>query len=463
MFTKSVQRLLGRRTLTASHTGVAGNNTNNATSSSSAQPKRLAATEARKAPATESERLITLENEVSAHNYHPIPVVFERAEGVFVWDPEGKKYYDFLSAYSAVNQGHCHPKIVQALKEQVDKLTLSSRAFHNAVYPKFAEYITKYFGYDKVLPMNTGAEAVETALKLAKRWATLKKGIPRDDVKVVVASENFHGRTIGIVSMSSDPEARDNFGPLLPGYISVPYDDVNALKAVLEKDGKTIAAFLVEPIQGEAGVHVPQAGYLKACADLCKSHNVLFIADEIQTGLARTGKMLAVDHEGVRADVLVLGKALSGGVLPLSCILADDHLMEVFTPGSHGSTYGGNPLASAVGIAALQVLKDENLTDNADKLGVKLRNKLTELQAQYPFITTVRGKGLLNAVVIKPEGKKTAWDLCLILKDNGLLAKPTHEHIIRLAPPLIMTEAQLDDCLAILTKSLKQYAELKKE
>jgi len=380
------------------------------------------------------------EDKYGAHNYHPLPVVLEKGEGVYMWDVEGKKYYDFLSAYSAVNQGHCHPKIINALIEQSKKLTLTSRAFYNNVLGEFEEYVTKYFGYDKVLPMNTGAEADETALKLARRWGVKKKGIANDDVKIICCEGNFHGRTITIVSMSNDPDSFANYGPLTPGFIRIPYNDTKALEEVLEKHGKTVAGFLVEPIQGEAGVYVPDSGFLKKSYELCKKHNVLFIADEVQTGLARTGKMLACDHEGVRPDILILGKALSGGVFPVSCALADDEIMLCIKPGEHGSTYGGNPVAGKVAIAALEVLKEENLCENSERLGEIFRAELNKIN--HPMKKIVRGKGLLNAIVIEPHKGKTAWDFCLALKENGLLAKPTHEHIVRFAPPLIINEAK---------------------
>ncbi|HON51804.1 MAG TPA: ornithine--oxo-acid transaminase, partial [Bacteroidales bacterium] len=379
----------------------------------------------------------------------------EKGEGVYMWDVEGKKYYDFLSAYSAVNQGHCHPKIINALIEQSKKLTLTSRAFYNNVLGEFEEYVTKYFGYDKVLPMNTGAEADETALKLARRWGVKKKGIANDDVKIICCEGNFHGRTITIVSMSNDPDSFANYGPLTPGFIRIPYNDTKALEEVLEKHGKTVAGFLVEPIQGEAGVYVPDSGFLKKSYELCKKHNVLFIADEVQTGLARTGKMLACDHEGVRPDILILGKALSGGVFPVSCALADDEIMLCIKPGEHGSTYGGNPVAGKVAIAALEVLKEENLCENSERLGEIFRAELNKIN--HPMKKIVRGKGLLNAIVIEPHKGKTAWDFCLALKENGLLAKPTHEHIVRFAPPLIINEAQIRECVAIIEKTFNQF------
>lgn len=391
-----------------------------------------------------------------AHNYHPLPVVLEKGEGVFVWDVEGKRYYDFLSAYSAVNQGHCHPKIVKAMIDQAQKITLTSRAFYNNVLGEYEEFTTKFFGYDKLLPMNTGAEGDETALKLARRWGVVKKGIPNDEVKIICCEGNFHGRTISIISMSIDPDSYANYGPLTPGFIKIPYDDVDALEKVLDKEGDKVAGFLVEPIQGEAGVYVPHDGYLKKCYDLCKKHNVLFIADEVQTGLARTGKMLACDHENVRPDILILGKAISGGTMPVSCVLADDDIMLCIKPGEHGSTYGGNPIAAKVGIAALTVLKEEKLAENAERLGKIFRDELNSFD--HPMKKLVRGKGLLNAVIIEPHNGKSAWDFCLALKENGLLAKPTHEHIIRFAPPLVITEAQIHESIEIIKKTFKQFA-----
>src|SRR5574344_57368 len=390
-----------------------------------------------------------------AHNYHPLPVVLEKGEGVFVWDVEGKRYYDFLSAYSSVNQGHCHPKIVKAMVDQAQKITLTSRAFFNNVLGEYEEFATKFFGYDKLLPMNTGAEADETALKLARRWGVVKKGIPNDNVKIICCDGNFHGRTISIISMSVDPESYANYGPLTPGFIHIQYDDTKALEKALNEYGKEVAGFLVEPIQGEAGVYVPHEGYLKECYDLCKKHNVLFIADEVQTGLARTGKMLACDHENVRPDSLVLGKAISGGTCPVSCVPADNDIMLTIKPGEHGSTYGGNPIAAKVGIAALSVLKDEKLAENAERLGKIFRDELNSFQ--HPMKKLVRGKGLLNAVIIEPHKGKSAWDFCLALKENGMLAKPTHEHIIRFAPPLVITEAQIRECIDIIKKTFNQF------
>jgi len=390
------------------------------------------------------------EDRYGAHNYHPLPVVLEKGEGVFVWDVEGKKYFDFLSAYSAVNQGHCHPKIIKALTDQAQKLTLTSRAFYNNVLGEFEEYVTKFFGYDKVLPMNTGAEADETALKLTRKWAYLKKGIAENQAKIVVCENNFHGRTITIVSMSTDPDARKDFGPFTPGFVTIPYNDLAALENALQDPN--VAGFLVEPIQGEAGVYVPAEGYLKKAYDLCKSKNVLFIADEVQTGIARTGRMLACDWEGVKPDVLILGKAISGGVMPVSAVLANDDIMLCIKPGEHGSTFGGNPLAAKVAIAALEVIKNEKLTENSERLGKIFREELKKIDS--PRIELIRGKGLLNAVVIKPMKGKTAWDVCLALRDNGLLAKPTHDHIIRFAPPLVITEKQVLEAVEIIKKTI---------
>lgn len=396
---------------------------------------------------------INREDKFGAHNYHPLPVVLDRGEGVFVWDVEGKRYFDFLSAYSAVNQGHCHPKIVAALNEQAKKLTLTSRAFYSSVLGEFEEYITKYFGYDKVLPMNTGAEADETAIKLCRRWGYDVKGIAENQAKMIVCEGNFHGRTTTIISMSTDPDARGGFGPYTPGFVIVPYNDIPALEKALKDPN--VAGFLVEPIQGEAGVYVPEDGYLKKASALCKAKNVLFIADEVQTGIARTGKMLACDHEGVRPDILILGKAVSGGVFPVSCVLADDDIMLVIKPGEHGSTYGGNPLGCKVAIAALQVIKDEKLEENSEKMGQIFRNELNTIKSD--MIELVRGKGLLNAVIIRPKGGKTAWDVCVAMKENGLIAKPTHGHIIRFAPPLTITEAQLREAMEIIKKTFKQF------
>jgi len=400
-----------------------------------------------------SEEYIELEDKYGAHNYHPLPVVLSKGEGVFVWDVEGKKYYDFLSSYSAVNQGHCHPKIVDALKKQSDVLTLTSRAFYNDTLGDYEKYITNYFGFDKVLPMNTGAEAVETALKLCRKWAYQKKGLAPETAKIIVCDGNFHGRTTTIISFSNDSDARDEFGPYTPGFINVPYNDLDALKEALKDPN--IAGFMVEPIQGEAGVFVPDEGYLKEAYNLCKEAGVLFIADEVQTGIARTGKLLAVDHEDVKADILILGKAISGGVFPVSAVLADDEIMMCIRPGEHGSTFGGNPLANKVAIAALEVIKEEKLAENAERLGKILRDKLSDFEND--MITLVRGKGLLNAIVIKPKNGKEAWDVCLKLRDNGLLAKPTHGDIIRFAPPLVITEQQLMECVEIIKKTILSF------
>lgn len=388
-----------------------------------------------------------------AHNYHPLPVVLERGEGVYVWDTDGKRYFDFLSAYSAVNQGHCHPKIVKAMTEQAQKLALTSRAFYNNVLGEWEEYVTKYFGYDKVLPMNTGAEADETALKLCRKWAYTQKGIPDGKAKIIVCEGNFHGRTITIISMSTDPDSYGGFGPYTPGFIKIPYNDIPALEKALQDPD--VAGFLVEPIQGEAGVFVPDEGYLKKAYDLCKAHRVLFMADEVQTGIARTGKLLACDHEGVRPDVLILGKAISGGLMPVSCVLADDEVMLCIKPGEHGSTYGGNPIAAKVSIAALEVVKDENLADNAEKLGKVFRERMNTIHSE--MVELVRGKGLLNAVVIKPKNGKTAWDVCLKLRDRGLLAKPTHEHIIRFAPPLVINKMELMEAIGIIENTMAEF------
>ena len=396
---------------------------------------------------------INREDKFGAHNYHPLPVVLDRGEGPFVWDVEGKRYYDFLSAYSAVNQGHCHPGIIKALTDQAARLTLTSRAFYNSALGEYEEYITGYFKYDKVLPMNSGAEADETALKLCRKWAYKKKGIEQNKAKIIACAGNFHGRTITIISMSTDPDATNDYGPFTPGFIIIPYNDVDALENALSDPD--VAGFLVEPIQGEAGVFVPDDGYLRKSYDLCKKHNVLFIADEVQTGLCRTGKLLACDHEGVRPDILILGKALSGGVMPISAVLADDDIMLTIKPGEHGSTFGGNPLAAKVAIASLEVLKNENLAENADRLGKIFRNEMKSIKSD--MIELVRGKGLLNAVVIKPKGGKTAWDVCLAMKDKGLIAKPTHEHIIRFAPPLVINEEQLMEAVSYIREAFKLF------
>ena len=396
---------------------------------------------------------IKREEKYGAHNYHPLPVVLERGEGPFVWDVEGKRYFDFLSAYSAVNQGHCHPKIIEALTNQAKTLTLTSRAFYSAALGEYEEYITKYFGYDKVLPMNTGAEADETALKLCRKWAYLKKGIKQNCAKIIVCEGNFHGRTITIVSMSTDPEARKDYGPFTPGFITIPYNDIMSLENALKDPD--VAGFLVEPIQGEAGVYVPDEGYLKKAYDLCKAKNVLFIADEVQTGIARTGRLLACDHEGVRPDILILGKALSGGVFPVSVALADDEIMLCIKPGEHGSTFGGNPLAAKVAIAALEVVKNEKLAENSERLGNIFREEFRSIKSE--MIELVRGKGLLNAVVIRPKGGKTAWDVCLAMKEKGVIAKPTHEHIIRFAPPLVISESQLREAIGLIKEAFKLF------
>jgi ornithine--oxo-acid transaminase len=406
---------------------------------------------------TVSEQAIALEDKYGAHNYHPLPVVLSRGEGVYVWDVEGKKYYDFLSAYSAVNQGHCHPKIINALVSQAQTLTLTSRAFYNDQLGHYEEFVTKYFGFDKVLPMNTGAEAVETAIKLCRKWAYERKGIAGQEAKIIVCENNFHGRTTTIISFSNDENARKNFGPYTAGFIKIAYDDLEALQQVLEIESN-IAGFLVEPIQGEAGVYVPQEGYLAKAKALCEKHNVLFIADEVQTGIARTGKLLAVHHENVQPDILILGKALSGGVYPVSAVLANDSVMGVIKPGQHGSTFGGNPVAAAVAIAALKVVEEENLAANAEILGTLFREKLNLYIAGSKIVSTVRGKGLLNAIVINDtEDSSTAWDICVALKDNGLLAKPTHGNIIRFAPPLVMDEQQLLECVSIITRTLQAF------
>ena len=401
-------------------------------------------------PAAYTQKYIDLEEKYGAHNYHPLPVVLNRGEGVFVWDVEDKRYYDFLSGYSAVNQGHCHPKIVAALTKQAQQLTLTSRAFHSNLLGEYEKYITSFFGYDKVLPMNTGVEAGETAVKLARRWGYQVKGIAENQAKIIFAAGNFWGRTLAAISSSTDPSSYEKFGPFMPGFEIVAYNDLAALATALQD--KNVAAFMFEPIQGEAGVVVPDEGYLTGVRNLCNEYNVLMIADEIQTGLARTGKMLACDHENVRPDVLVLGKALSGGVLPVSAVLADDEIMMTIKPGEHGSTYGGNPLACAVAMAALQVLKEEGMAANAAAMGDLLRSEITKLNS--PFIKLVRGKGLLNAIVIKHSNPEAAWDLCLTLKENGLLAKPTHGDKIRLAPPLIITKDQVMECIGIIAKSV---------
>ena len=393
---------------------------------------------------------LDLEEKYGAHNYHPLPVVLDRGEGVYVWDVDGKRYYDFLSGYSAVNQGHCHPQIVQSFIEQSKKLTLTSRAFHNNILGEYEKYITAYFGYDKVLPMNTGVEAVETAIKLCRKWAYEVKGIREGHAKIIVCENNFHGRTSTVISFSSDPQSTKNFGPFMPGFESIPFNNLQALKAALTD--KNVAGFLVEPIQGEAGVVVPDEGYLSTAKQLCEEANVLFIADEIQTGLCRTGKMLACDHENVRPDIILLGKALSGGMMPVSAVLADDEIMLTIKPGEHGSTYGGNPLASKVAITSLEVLKNERMAENAEAMGKLLRKGLNDLGSSH--ISIIRGKGLLNAIVIDHANKDAAWELCLQLKENGLLAKPTHGDKIRFAPPLTITKEQVIDCVDIIRQSL---------
>jgi len=400
-----------------------------------------------------SNEAIALEDQYGAHNYHPLPVVIAQGKGAKVWDVEGKEYFDFLSAYSAVNQGHCHPKIVNALTEQAQKLTLVSRAFYSDALGAYEKYITSYFGYDKILPMNTGAEADETALKLCRRWAYDVKGIEHDKAKIIVCADNFHGRTITIISMSTDPESKGGFGPYTPGFEVIPYNDLDALAKVLEDPN--VAGFLVEPIQGEAGVMVPDEGYISKAYAMCHEKNVLFIADEVQTGIARTGKLLACDHEGVHPDILILGKALSGGVYPVSAVLANDEIMLTIKPGQHGSTFGGNPIAAKVAVAALEVVKEEKLAEKADRLGKIFREEMKTIDSE--MVELVRGKGLLNAIVIKPKGNKTAWDVCLKMAENGLLAKPTHDHIIRFAPPLVITEEQLMEAIGIIKKSLLAF------
>jgi ornithine--oxo-acid transaminase len=397
-----------------------------------------------------SEKLMQLEDKYGAHNYHPLPVVLAKGQGARVWDVEGNEYYDFLSAYSAVNQGHCHPRIIKALTDQASKMTLTSRAFFNDSLGVYEKFVTEYFGYDKVLPMNTGAEADETALKLCRKWAYKKKGIAENQAKIVVCDGNFHGRTITIVSMSTDPDSYGGFGPFTPGFIKIPYNDLNALAEVLKDE--TVAGFLVEPIQGEAGVFVPDEGYLSKAAAMCKEKNVLFIADEVQTGIARTGKLLACDHENVRPDILILGKALSGGVYPVSAVLADDEIMLCIKPGEHGSTFGGNPVAAQVAMEALKVVTDEKLAERAEYLGNIFREELKAVKSE--MIALVRGKGLLNAVVIRPKNGKEAWDVCVKMKENGVLAKPTHGDIIRFAPPLVITEEELREAIERIKKSI---------
>ena len=417
---------------------------------------------------SKSEVLIEKENQYGAHNYHPLPVVLEKGEGVFVWDVDGKKYYDFLSAYSAVNQGHCHPKIIGAMIKQAQRLTLTSRAFYNDQLGVFEEYVTNYFGFDKVLPMNTGAEAVETALKLCRKWAYEVKGIPENQAQIIVCENNFHGRTTTIISFSNDESARKSFGPFTEGFIKIPYDNIEALEKVL-LSSNNIAGFLVEPIQGEAGVYVPTDGYLAKAKALCEANNVLFIADEVQTGIARTGRLLATcgncscqngceNNPEVKPDILILGKAISGGVYPISAVLANNEIMNVIKPGQHGSTFGGNPIAAAVAVAALEVIKDEKLAENAERLGILLRNGLNEIAQRNPLIELVRGKGLLNAIVINcGEDSDLAWNICLRFRDYGLLAKPTHGNKIRFAPPLVITEEQIQECLEIIERALNDF------
>lgn len=404
-----------------------------------------------------SEQSIELEDKYGAHNYHPLPVVLDRGEGVYVWDAEGKKYFDFLSAYSAVNQGHCHPTITKVLIEQAQKLTLTSRAFYNTSLGKYSKYMSDYFGYDKVLPMNTGAEAVETAIKLARKWAYTHRNIPENQANIIVCEQNFHGRTTTIVSFSSDPDSYSGFGPFTPGFIKIPYNDSDALRKAFENH-KNVIGFMVEPIQGEAGVMVPDEGYLNDCFSICKENNALFIADEVQTGIARTGNLLACDYEEIKPDVLILGKALSGGAIPVSAVLADDEVMLSIKPGEHGSTYGGNPLACEVAIAALEVVKEEELSERAFRLGELFRRELNEFINTNDLVKLVRGKGLLNAIVINDtETSKTAWNICMKLRDNGLLAKPTHGNIIRFAPPLVITEDELMECISIIKRTISEY------
>jgi ornithine--oxo-acid transaminase len=410
---------------------------------------------------SKTQRAIALEDKFGAHNYHPLPVVLERGQGVFVWDVEGKRYYDFLSAYSAVNQGHCHPRLVKAMQEQAAEITLTSRAFYNSRLGSYAEYVCTTFGYEKMLPMNTGAEAVETAIKMARRWGYQKKGIAKDRAKVIVCAGNFHGRTITIISASTDPDSNTDFGPYTPGFMVIPYNDIPALEKALEDPD--VCAFLVEPIQGEAGVFVPDADYIGRAIRACRAKNVLFMADEVQTGIARTGRMLCTEHSGERPDVVILGKAVSGGMYPVSLVLADDAVMDVFSPGSHGSTFGGNPMGARLAVEALEIVKDEKLTENAEHLGQLFRAEMQKLVEEFSYVKLVRGKGLLNAMVIEPRtaadgSPKTAWELCLLLRDNGLLAKPTHGDIIRFAPPLVITEEQLLECCRIIALSVRQFA-----
>ena len=399
---------------------------------------------------------MALEEKYGAHNYHPLPVVLHRGEDIYVWDVEGCKYFDFLSSYSAVNQGHCHPRIVAALKEQADTLCLTSRAFYSDALCEYEEFMHRFFGYDRILPMNTGAEGVETALKLARRWGAVKKGIPNDRIKVVCCEGNFHGRTVTVITMSNDPSSYDKYGPLTPGFIRIPYNDPEALRRVLETQADEICAFIAEPIQGEAGVFVPDDGYLKTCYDLCHAHNVLFIADEVQTGIARTGRMLCSEHDGVRPDIVILGKALGGGVLPVSACLADDDIMLNIRPGEHGSTFGGFPLAARVAVEALKVVQDEHLVENAERMGQIFREEVKKIQS--PFIEQVRGRGLLNAIVTRPVAGRTAWDICIRMMEKGLLAKPTHDHIIRFAPPLTITEKALRQAIDIIRSTFEEMS-----
>ena len=403
-----------------------------------------------------SSQLMDLEERFGAHNYHPLPVVLHAAKGIYVWDVEGKRYFDFLSSYSAVNQGHCHPRIIKALKDQADVLCLTSRAFYNDALCVYEKFMHDFFGYDRVLPMNTGAEGVETALKLARRWGAVKKGIPNEKIKIICCDGNFHGRTVTVITMSNDPSSYAQYGPLTPGFIRVPYNNVDALKKALDTYGEEVCAFIAEPIQGEAGVFVPDDGYLKKCYDFCHQHNVLFIADEVQTGIARTGKMLCCEHDGIRPDIVVLGKALGGGVLPVSACLADDDIMLNIKPGEHGSTFGGFPLAARVAVEALKVVKDEHLVENAEKMGQIFRREVKKIQS--PFIEQVRGRGLLNAIVTKPINGKTAWDICIKMMEYGLLAKPTHDHIIRFAPPLVIKEEELMEAIGIIKRTFEEMS-----
>jgi len=403
-----------------------------------------------------AKQFMELEEQYGAHNYHPLPVVLHKGKGIYVWDVEGKKYFDFLSSYSAVNQGHCHPRIVKALKDQADTLCLTSRAFYNDALCEYEQFMHNYFGYDRILPMNTGAEGVETALKLARRWGAVKKGIPNEKIKIICCEGNFHGRTVTVITMSNDPSSYDNYGPLTPGFIRIPYNDVEALRRALEEYGSEVAGFIAEPIQGEAGVFVPNDGYLKQCYDLCHEHNVLLIADEVQTGIARTGRMLCSEHDGVRPDIVILGKALGGGVLPVSACLADDDIMLNIRPGEHGSTFGGFPLAARVAVEALKVVRDEHLVENAEAMGQIFREEIKKINS--PFIVEVRGRGLLNAIVTKPINGKTAWDICLKMMDKGLLAKPTHDDIIRFAPPLCINEQELREAIGIIRTTFEEMA-----